>query len=412
MVIKKIALGNQGDSKIILFWGVNMRLFNKLFVFLATLITTLVTCCTIVFAETESQLNLADWKSITLADDKSSPYPVWKLNDTKTAVTQTVNARPSALISDIECNNNKIEGSFSVDTTEDDDFIGFVFGYKDIGHYYLFDWKENQGMSVKLINSDESVKEDELWSSTGSGDRIKILYYNNISYLDETVYNFILNFTDKGIFSIAIKQGDKVLDEILITDNTYTSGKFGFYNCSQSMVTYSGFTKKISGPVLHVKSSEVNSELSLDWSTVDGAASYIVKRSSNPEGPYTTIASGITGTTYTDTYVISGSTYYYIITAILNGSESLDSNKASATTAVSTADKRALLIINMQNGERKEYELALKKVNDFMIWYNNNPTSNPTYAIEKDYNRASFTSRKDYISYNQIVSVEVDEYNN
>lgn len=64
----------------------------------------------------------------------------------------------------------------------------------------------------------------------------------------------------------------------------------------------------------------------------------------------------------------------------------------------------------MQNGERKEYDLTMEKVNDFMTWYNNKPASSPTYAIEKNYNRASFTSRKDYISYDQIISVEVDEY--
>lgn len=362
----------------------------------------------ITFAET---LNLSDWKSITLADDKSSPYPNWVLNSDKTSVTQTVNSRPSALLSDIECKDNKIEGSFSVDTTEDDDFIGFVFGYKDTGHYYLFDWKENLGMRVKLINTNDPVKEDELWSSTGAGDKIKILYQNTISYKDETVYNFNLNFTDKGIFNITIKQGDKILDNISINDNTYTSGKFGFYNCSQSMVTYSGFTMEISRPVLNV-STESSSGLCLAWTSVNGAVSYSINRSNNPEGPFTPIASGITDVNYTDTYVSNETTYYYMIIATINGGESIKSNIASATTKASSTAKRALLIITMQNGERKEYELSLEKVNDFMIWYNNNPTSSSIYMIEKKYNRASFTNRKDYISYDQISSVEVDEYIN
>ena len=396
----------------ILIWGINMRRLNKLFIFMVVFISALELSGITTFAETASQLNLSDWKSITLADDNSSPYPNWVLNSAKTSVTQTINSRPSALLSDIECKDNKIEGSFSVDTTEDDDFIGFVFGYKDIGHYYLFDWKEDQGMRVKLINTNDPVKEDELWSSTGAGDKIKILYQNNISYKDETVYNFILNFTDKGIFNITIKQGDKLLDNISINDNTFTSGKFGFYNCSQSMVTYSGFTMEISRPVLQVTSSESGSGLGLVWTNVKGAVSYSVNRSNNPEGPYTPIASGITDVNYTDTYVANGTTYYYMIIATVNGSDSLKSNIASATTKTSTTGKRALLIITMQNGERKEYELSLEKVNDFMIWYNNNPTSSSTYMIEKEYNRASFANRKDYISYDQISSVEVDEYNN
>lgn len=388
-----------------------MRKKNNLLVFMLAFITVILTSYTTSFALSAKQINLSDWNSVTLANDKSTPYPNWVLNDAKTAVTQTINARPSALLSDIECINNKIEGSFSVDTKEDDDFIGFVFGYKDIGHYYLFDWKEDQGMRVKLINSNEAVKEDELWSSTGSGDKVKILYKNNISYLDQTVYNFILNFTDKGSFNIIIKQGDKVIDDITINDSTYTSGKFGFYNCSQSMVTYSGFTMDILAPVLNVTTSEDRSGLSLVWSTVDGAVGYIVKRSNNQEGPFVPITTQLVGADYTDKYIANGITYYYMITAVINEGESIDSNKVSATPTDLKVNKKALLVITMRSGERKEYELTIEKTNDFIAWYNN-PSSNSTYTIEKDFNSASFTSRKDYISYNKISSVEVNEYTN
>lgn len=388
-----------------------MKKTSKIVSFMVVFVTAITTLCTTSFAAVAKQINLSEWKSVELTSDNSTAYANWKFNDTKTSVTQTINARASALISDIECNNNKIDGTFSVDTRDDDDFIGFVFGYKDVNHYYLFDWKENQGMSVKLINTDDSIKESELWSTSGSGDKVKILYQNTISYVDETVYNFALTFTDKGTFNIIIKQGDKVLDNITINDNTYTSGKFGFYNCSQAMVTYSGFTMETLGPVLQVTSSEDKTEIGLSWNPVDGAASYIIKRSTTPGGPYTPIAAGLTGTAYTDPYVTNGTTYYYVVTAIVGGGDNLNSKEASITPAASTAGNQALLVITMENGERKEYDLSMEKINDFMIWYNNNPTSSSTYAIEKNYNRASFTSRKDYISYEQISSVEVDEYN-
>ncbi|MGC6173455.1 hypothetical protein [Lacrimispora sp. 38-1] len=157
-----------------------------------------------------------------------------------------------------------------------------------------------------------------------------------------------------------------------------------------------------------------NSKVDLTWPKVKDATSYSVKRSTTAGGSYTPIATGITSNTYIDTAVTNGTTYYYVVTVIKDGSESWNSNEASATPTASTdstqTGKRALLVITMQNGERKEYDLTMEKVNEFMTWYNNKPTSSPTYAIEKNYNRASFTSRKDYISYDQITSVEVDEY--
>lgn len=156
-----------------------------------------------------------------------------------------------------------------------------------------------------------------------------------------------------------------------------------------------------------------DSKVDLIWPKVKDSTSYTVKRSTTPGGPYTPIVTGITETTYTDSAVTNGTTYYYVVTVMKDGIESWSSNEAKATPAASTQIvKRALLVITMQNGARKEYDLTMEKINDFITWYNHSPASSPTYAIEKNYNRASFTSRKDYISYDQISSVEVNEYNN
>ncbi|WP_024346108.1 hypothetical protein [Lacrimispora indolis] len=95
----------------------------------------------------------------------------------------------------------------------------------------------------------------------------------------------------------------------------------------------------------------------------------------------------------------------------------MDSNEASATPTTlvdpnQPTGGKALLVITMVTGERKEYEMTSDKINDFMIWYNGKAASSPTYMIEKNHNKASFTSRKDYIAYDQISYFEVNEYNN
>ena len=166
----------------------------------------------------------------------------------------------------------------------------------------------------------------------------------------------------------------------------------------------------------NLKATAGDSKVDLTWNPVTDATSYTVKRSTAAGGPYTTIAAGVTGTTYTDTGVTNGTTYYYVVTAIVNGSEGWNSNEASATPQASTdpnqpIKNKVLLVITMVTGERKEYEMTADKINDFIAWYNSKAASSPTYVIEKDYNKASFTSRKDYIAYEQISNFEVNEYN-
>lgn len=82
------------------------------------------------------------------------------------------------------------------------------------------------------------------------------------------------------------------------------------------------------------------------------------------------------------------------------------------TNPVDPINNKVLLVITMVTGEQKEYEMTADKINDFIAWYNSKAASSPTYVIEKDYNKASFTARKDYITYDQISNFEVNEYNN
>ncbi|XID96153.1 S-layer homology domain-containing protein [Paenibacillaceae bacterium WGS1546] len=64
----------------------------------------------------------------------------------------------------------------------------------------------------------------------------------------------------------------------------------------------------------------------LSWSQVEGAAGYHVKRANASGGTYGTIGSPISDTTFTDTAVENGRTYYYKVTAVSNlGNESKDS---------------------------------------------------------------------------------------
>jgi hypothetical protein len=80
---------------------------------------------------------------------------------------------------------------------------------------------------------------------------------------------------------------------------------------------------------LNLTAAGGNQQISLAWTASTGATSYHVKRAATNGGPYTTVASPA-GTSYTDTTVTNGTTYYYVVTAVSASGESANSNQASA----------------------------------------------------------------------------------
>ena len=96
-------------------------------------------------------------------------------------------------------------------------------------------------------------------------------------------------------------------------------------------------------PPLNLTATGGNQQVSLAWTASSGATSYNVKRAATNGGPYTTVASPA-GTSYTDTTVTNGTTYYYVVTAVNASGESANSNQASATPTVPTTSSCALPI--------------------------------------------------------------------
>ena len=74
-------------------------------------------------------------------------------------------------------------------------------------------------------------------------------------------------------------------------------------------------------------------KVQLTWSVVAGADCYNVYRSQTSGGTYTNIADcHVTDyCTYLDYNVVNGTTYYYVVRSVTQGTESLDSNEVNAT---------------------------------------------------------------------------------
>jgi endoglucanase len=72
-------------------------------------------------------------------------------------------------------------------------------------------------------------------------------------------------------------------------------------------------------------------QVQLNWNAVSGATGYTLKRAANNGGAYLTIATGISGTNFTDINIASGAMFFYVVTAINSYGESVSSNEVSIT---------------------------------------------------------------------------------
>jgi fibronectin type 3 domain-containing protein len=105
-------------------------------------------------------------------------------------------------------------------------------------------------------------------------------------------------------------------------------------------------------PPLNLTAMGGNQHVSLAWTASTSATSYNVKRATTNGGPYTTVASP-TGPSYTDTTVINGTPYYYVVTSVNATGQSGNSNQATATPAAPPAVPAAPLNLTATGGNEQ-----------------------------------------------------------
>lgn len=192
-------------------------------------------------------VDLSDWK----ADGGGN----WTLQSSNDGVKQSRNSRPTVFFNDRDSQGTALSGSIEVQTTNDDDFVGFVLGYNerdlfaDTADYILVDWKQgtqsdwDAGMAISRVTGSIDARGTDVfadaWTHTGNVtllERARTL--GNTGWEDNTPYLFDIIFTESNI---------KVLvDDVLQFDikGTFQNGSFGFYNFSQPDVLYAGITEE------------------------------------------------------------------------------------------------------------------------------------------------------------------------
>src|SRR5262249_18744297 len=79
----------------------------------------------------------------------------------------------------------------------------------------------------------------------------------------------------------------------------------------------------------NVAASRVANGVRVSWSPTEGAVSYTIARGTSP-GSEVAIASGIIATTYLDTTADPNTTYYYVVTAVGDASDTADSSAVAS----------------------------------------------------------------------------------
>ncbi len=189
--------------------------------------------CTIAQNSSEPLLNASGW---TVLRDKGSHGGIqtWTFQDGGTTAVTHGNGAPSILLSDIELSDGVMEINIR-NEGGDDDVLGFVWGFQDMTHYYRLRWDHHgngHGFQISKIATPEPRFE-----SNHSTD--VTLFHNRELIWDYHVdYRIILDIKP-GRAIIYVMQGNKILQAVQIHDDTYLSGRFGFYVHSQSEVYYS-----------------------------------------------------------------------------------------------------------------------------------------------------------------------------
>ncbi|MCA9688565.1 MAG: hypothetical protein KC636_03090 [Myxococcales bacterium] len=194
---------------------------------------------------------------------------VWAADSSE--VCEVTNGRPTALI----CNewrpdpeSREANVRFEIKAEEDDDFIGFVFGWQDWGHYYLLHWKRGaqlvdlgnlgcldlltfeNGMMIKKIDTAapqtldcvdmhaevDTFRADLLWHPDDAPETTVGWEYNQ-------PYLFNVAFGDEGfVVTISTEPDHTVIATMTVDDVDYgADGQVGLFSLSQVNTCFAGF---------------------------------------------------------------------------------------------------------------------------------------------------------------------------
>jgi len=209
------------------------------------------------------------------------------------------------------------------------------------GNSFTFLFTNPTGVAVTNMCVVQAFKYGPSAFTATSGNAVATLSWQ--STFGATSYNVYRGATAGGESGTPIATG---ITSTSYTNSGLTNGATYYYKVSavNASATSSQSNEAVATPSLGapmaptgLAGSPGSSQVGLSWNSSSGATSYNVYRGTSAGGESgTAIATGITSTTYTNTGLTNGTTYFYKVAAVNAGGTSGMSNEVSATPTAST----------------------------------------------------------------------------
>ncbi len=214
--------------------------------------------------------------NFNLWEDEGDSAAAWSAISSGTQAFQNYNTNyPSFFVGPDTLINVHISGKFKVNTSSDDDYIGFVFGYQEptnfswMGNppfnasltnsctmdFYLFDWKKSgqtysgytaqEGFSLDKVNGTFAATTagvfPSFWVHTNSTsfNVLQTLYSTTNGWVAFQTYEFDLYYAPTR--AVILIDSDTIFDQ----SGCFEPGRFGFYNYSQNNSLYWDFNYEL-----------------------------------------------------------------------------------------------------------------------------------------------------------------------
>ena len=179
----------------------------------------------------------------------------WVVQPGNDSVLQTLNGNATYFYNPVSnAINQALSGKIKVQTTVDDDFIGFALGFDSsdlnsaTANFILVDWKQTnqsgaaRGLAISHVTDSRSTAPfGDLWNHTppGVNEIRRATNLGGTGWVDLVEYDFDIQFT-ANLIEVSVN-GMKELSITAVDAglSAFDSGAFAFYNQSQSQVLYS-----------------------------------------------------------------------------------------------------------------------------------------------------------------------------
>ncbi len=182
-----------------------------------------------------------------LHDDEFHSSPNWVISDDALTVTQSLNADPAVYVSTLPVSGVSMTFELTVDTTVDDDLIGWVIGYdsgenvSETADWLLFDWKQLEqnwdgylrtpGLAYCRVNG--PVTSYDLWEHGGNVvEMARGATLGTVGWNDQQTYVIQVDYSVNA-FDIYVDGALQFSER-----GIYPAGYFSFYNFSQPNIVY------------------------------------------------------------------------------------------------------------------------------------------------------------------------------